>query len=261
MGLSSVVDAEDDRRGSPVRIVPVRDACEVVGAAQKARPAGPGPTAAHLPVELSRPFPPDALEAAVRNRGGRVPPYTMSSADFDIVFLTPVVIYSAQHAPTQAGGGAGPGGLAAAQRALVDPTDFGVWSDYFEEGAPVLVVRVTPKFEEGFWTRFARGAASTQGVALPPIKRFKPGFSRLRVLCGDVEVAPIHPFVLAQRVSATDAIREGLYVFDPLALGPQCRTVKLGLVSEKAPGKEDLRLVDPAMIDRIWRDSALLSGG
>jgi hypothetical protein len=45
---------------------------------------------------------------------------------------------------------------------------------------PVLLVRVTPKLVEGFWTNVARGAAQTQGVAIPPIKRFTSGFSRMR---------------------------------------------------------------------------------
>ena len=44
----------------------------------------------------------------------------------------------------------------------------------------------------------------------------------MRAFCGDAEVTPIHPFKLEQRVSETDAIYEGLYVFDPGALGPQC---------------------------------------
>ena len=72
---------------------------------------------------------------------------------------------------------------------------------------------------ESFWTTVARGAAQTQGVALPPIKHVKSGFSRMRAFCGDAEVTPIHRFKLEQRVSESDAIHEGLYVFDPGALG------------------------------------------
>ena len=116
--------------------------------------------------------------------------------------------------------------------------------------------RVTPKLAESFWTTFARGAAYTQGVALPPIKHFKPGFSRMRAYCGDVEVTPIHPFILEQRVSDTDAIREGLYVFAPDALGPQCKAVKVVLYSEKDPQKQDSRVVDPHILERIWQDFA-----
>jgi len=136
------------------------------------------------------------------------------------------------------------------------PKNFGAWSDYFADVPPVLVVRVTPKLAESFWTKVARGAAYTQGAVLPPIKHFKPGFSRLRAFCGDVEVAPIHPFTLEQRVSETDAIREGLYVFDSQALGPHCKSVKLVMFSEKEPDKQDSRTVDPQMIERIWQDFA-----
>ena len=120
------------------------------------------------------------------------------------------------------------------------------------------MVRATPKLVEGFWTTVARGAARTQGVALPPIKHFKAGFSRMRALCGDAEIVPIHPFTIQQRVSDTDAINEGFYVFDPGALGPHCGTVKLVLYSEKDPAKGDTRVVDPKILQAIWDDFALI---
>ena len=85
---------------------------------------------------------------------------------------------------------------------------------------PVLFVRVTPKMVESLWAKVARGAAMTQGMALPPIKHLKSGFQRLHAFCGRTEVRPIHPFKLELRVSETDAIYEGLYMFDPAALGP-----------------------------------------
>ena len=65
----------------------------------------------------------------------------------------------------------------------------------------------------------SRGAAMTQGMALPKIARFQSGFLRMRVLCGSTEVMPIHPFRIERQVSETTAVWEGLYVFDPAALG------------------------------------------
>jgi len=118
------------------------------------------------------------------------------------------------------------------------------------------MIRVTPKFEEGFWTKVARGAAQTQGMAIPAIKRFKSGFSRLRVFCGDAEITPIHPFKLEQHVSETETITEGLYVVDPGALGPECASVKLTVYSEKEPDKADTRVVDPKVIEQVWSDFA-----
>jgi hypothetical protein len=107
---------------------------------------------------------------------------------------------------------------------------------------------------ESLLGKVARGAASTQGMALPAIKHLKSGFDRLRVFCGAIEVQPIHPFKLELRASETETIYEGLYVFDPAALGPECGTVTLGLFSGKQPGKEDTRVVDPKLLQQIWRD-------
>ena len=50
---------------------------------------GQPPGGTLLPVEPTRPFPVDALEASLERRAGGLEPYTMSSADFDIVLLTP----------------------------------------------------------------------------------------------------------------------------------------------------------------------------
>ncbi|MCU1382164.1 MAG: hypothetical protein JWL71_861, partial [Acidobacteria bacterium] len=239
-GLSSVVDDADERARRDARIVPVADACAAVASAEKAMPTAQRPVATLLPVEPSAPFPADALIAATPRGEAAQSLYRMSSANFDVTLLTPPLIYGAQHNTQQTG----------------RPTDFGAWSDYFADGPAVLAVRVTPKLAESFWTTVARGAAYTQGVAVPAIKHFKPGFSRLRAYCGETEVFPIHPFTIEQRVSETDAVREGLYVFDPQALGPHCTSVKLGLYSEKEPDKPDTRPVDRQLIERIWQDFA-----
>ena len=77
----------------------------------------------------------------------------------------------------------------------------------------------------------------------------------MRVFCGDAGVTPIHPFKLEQRVSDGDAISEGLYVFDPGALGPHCGSVKLVLYSEKELEKGDTRVVDPSVLQKIGRTS------
>src|SRR5207253_3143782 len=159
----------------------------------------------------------DVLADVVKRRAGSVAPYAVPATDFDVAFITPVNVYAAQQRP-------------AAGRLM----DFANWSDYVSEVPPVLLVRATPQMVESFWTTVARGAAMTQGAALPPIKHVKSGFQRMRVLCGDAEVTPIHALTIEQRVSETEAINEGLYVFDPSALGSQCKTVKVVLYSEKA---------------------------
>ena len=217
------------------------------------------PDGTHLPVEPVRPFPVNALKDAAQRRAGSLSPYQMSSPDFDVAFMTPVLIYGAQYEAEQASGRerrTNSRTLNAKPSDVRQVMDFGNWSEYVADFPPVLLIRVTPKLVEGFWTTVARGAARTQGVSLPPIKHFKSGFSRMRVFCGDAEVTPIHPFKLEQRVSESDAIYEGLYVFDPGALGPHCGPVKLVLYSEKEPAKGDTRLVDPRVLRQIWQDFA-----
>ena len=252
VGLTTLLQEETD---GDARVVPIADLCGLVASAEAKLKAGAAPSGTPLPVEPARPFPAAALKERATRITGRPTAYRMTSADYDVAFITPVMVY-AVHNPSdeqrrrQASGVArGPG------PAAIDPLeDFSNWSGYVADVPPVLLIRVTPRLVEGFWTKVARGAASTQGMSLPPIKRFKSGFARLRAFCGDAEVLPVHPFRLAQRVSETDAIYEGLYAFDPGALAPSCGTVKLTFYSEKAPETGDSKVVDPKVVQQIWDD-------
>lgn len=60
------------------------------------------------------------------------------------------------------------------------------------------------------------------------------------------------------RVSETEAIYEGLYVFDPVALGQSCSAVRLTVYSEKEPDNGDARVVDQKIVQQIARDFASL---
>ena len=210
------------------------------------------------PWSRRRSSPAVALDEVVRRRAGSLSPAQISSADFDIAFLTPVQVYAARHRSEEGARDryADAGRLdVAAERARM-LMEFGAWSEYVAAFPNLLLVRVTPRLVEGFWTMVARGAASTQGMSLPPFKRFKPGFSRMRVFCGASEMTPIHPFTLEQRLTESDAIVEGLYVFDPATLGPKCGTVKLMLYSQKEPDKADTLIVDPKVLKQVWQDLA-----
>ena len=233
VGLSSFPDESDEPRRGATRVVRIEGACELVAAAAKKVTDAPAPSGMHLPVEPVQPAPIAAFKDAVKRRAGSLKPYQMTASEFDVAFITPVLNFAAQSQPNQ---------------------NFSNWSDYVADIPPVLFVRVTPKMEESFWAKVARGAAYTQGMALPPLKRLNSGFQRLQAYCGGTEVTPIHPFKLVLRVSETDAVHEGLYVFDPAALGPGCSTVTLVLYSEKASAKADKRVVDPTILQQIWRD-------
>lgn len=110
--------------------------------------------------------------------------------------------------------------------------------------ALAMLVLITPR----------AGAAQTQGIALPPLKRFTSNFSHLRAYCGDAEVTPIHRFTIEHGLSEKDAIQEGLYVFDPRAFGTQCAIVRFVLYSEKEPEKGDTRTVDPKLLQQLADD-------
>jgi S1-C subfamily serine protease len=260
VGITSIVDDKNESRRLAARVIPIDDVCEVVASAEKKMKDAAPPEATHLPVESARPSPVNALKDAARRRAGSLSPYQLSAADFDVAFITPVLVYGAQSQSEQARererGNKESRPPDAAPTVVRPLMDFANWSEYVADFPPVLLIRVTPKLVEGFWTTVARGAARTQGVSLPPIKHVKSGFARLRAFCGAAEVTPIHPFKLEQRVSEADAIYEGLYAFDPGALGPQCGAVKLVLYSEKDPEKGDTRVVDPKVLQQIWQDFA-----
>jgi hypothetical protein len=259
VGISSVADDSGTRRRRESRVVPIDDACEVVAAAAKKVSESPPPGGGHLPVEPSHPFPEDALKHDAQRRAIAVTPYSLSSSDFDVVFITPAMLYAARSRVDEAlhrersGGAGGSDATYGVPRQLID---FDNWSDYVADVLPVLLVRATPRLVEGFWTKVARGAAMTQGMSVPAITHVASGFSRMRVLCGDREIAPIHPFRLETHVSETETIDEGLYVFGPDAFAPSCDSVRLVLYSQKQPEKADTRIVDPRMVQRIWDDFA-----
>lgn len=256
IGISSFGEDEHDGRDSAdTRLTRVEEVCAALSAAAAVMTNAEPPEPSPLPMEPERPYPPDALSEAAAKAASNVDAYRFSSSSYDVTFITPPMLYAAKNRSTPLGDPGRTGGAVPDPR-MIDPLDdFSNWSGYVERIPPVLMVRVTPRLVEGFWTRVARGAARTQGVSLPPIKRFKPGFARLQAFCGEAEVTPIHPFKLVQRVSESEAIYEGLYVFDPHALGPSCGSVRLVLYSE-TDGKGDARVVDPGIVQRIWDDFA-----
>ena len=187
VGLTSMEDPSD--RAADVRVVPAAEICAVLGPVKDTIAATPPPSTP-LPVEPERPFSIDALKAAVERRAGSLNPYQMSSSAFDIAFITPINTYGAQYTADQMRRRrtTSQDTRAPEPEAVRPLMEFSNWSEYVWEFPPVLLVRVTPKLVEGFWTMVARGAARTQGVAIPPIKRVTSGFLRLQAFCGPKKV-------------------------------------------------------------------------
>lgn len=232
LGLLAVPGGSEGT-GEHASVVPAAAVCDALAAAL-ARMTGAPPSPAPLPVEPAMTVDDNGLREAMARRTGSLTPYQTTSSTFDIALITPLAAYAGM------------------QGAM----DFGQWSRYVANRLPVLLVRVTPKQVESFWVKMARGAAMTQGIVLPPIKHFSPGFARMRALCDDRDVTPIQPFVIERRVSETSAVREGLYVFAADALGPQCKTVTLEVFSEKTPGQRETAVIPASVLTQLGKDLA-----
>ena len=254
VGLTSMA-VEPDSRPDDAAVVPTIFICEALAASLPMLSGAEPPAATRLPVEPARPYPAGALEDARRGTTPNAAVPVMSSSDFDVAFITPPMVHRARQRAGWTGGlragvrqrprHALAGSPSSARGPITSPACRRCSSS-----------ASTPKMVEGFWKRLGREAARTQGADLPPFKDFKTSFRHMRATCGGVEVTPIHPFVLEHRVSEKNVIREGLYVFDPDAFGPQCGTVTLSLYSEAQPERADTLTPTRAVIDQIWNDFA-----
>lgn len=241
IGVAVVSPPGEDGRPDRLRVIPPAVVCGAATRREVARTNAPAPRAGRLPVEPVN----ESAGAGERPTAGAMGPASvprMTSDDFDITFLPSPRI------PPQDG-----------RRSADDPwqqllTEFAGWSDYVALRPPVVFVRVTPRLTEGLWGKIARGAALTQGISLPPLKRMKPNFARLRMFCGATEVLPIHPFLLEHQVSDTERLVEGLYVFDPQAWTTPCPAVQLHLSSVAAPDRVDVVTVPPSVLTQLRKD-------
>ncbi|BCS35538.1 hypothetical protein TBR22_A47710 [Luteitalea sp. TBR-22] len=231
IGLTSLAEGGGDDAHIETPIVSRAAVCEAVASARTAT-VETAPTL--LPVEPDAYVTEADLKQAIEKKRGGLAPYQVSTAGFDVSVVTPL----AAHAGAQGS------------------FDFGQWSAYVANYPSVLLVRATPRQVESLWLKVARGAAMTQGIALPPLTHFAPGFARMRVLCGAKELVPVHPFVVERRTSETEAIREGMYVFTPDAIGPHCGSVTIEVWSEKAPDKREVVTLDAPRLTQIWNDMA-----
>ncbi len=253
LGITSEGDERMRQNDADTRIVRTGELCAAVELARSRMAGAAAPASTPLPVEPVTPFPTDGLGDGASLLARR-PPFTAMSSGFDITFLTPVQVFGGLQQRVAAGGRTMSAG--AAWLRLRTATEFANWADYVADVPPLLFIRVTPKLVESVWAKLARGAAYTQGVALPPLARPSSGFSRMRVFCGDTPVTPVHPFVLRLELSDSETLSEGLYALSPDALSPACGSVRLELYAQKDPAKADTVTIDGTALDQIWADFA-----
>lgn len=233
-GIGAIDDKQDVRRWNEAWVIPVERACGAIATALQKTTGVTPPPATRLPLEpiAAKPRPLTIVKSGAAAKAPRSTAPKISAANFDLTFLTPTL---ARDLDLDARG------------------DFGTWTDYVRDADQVLLVRVSPQFEESTWKMLARGAAATQGMALPPLKSFTSNFLQMRAYCGNTEVTPIHPFIIEHQAPERPPVREGLYVFAIDAFGPQCSGVRFSMFSEKDPKNADTKTIDPKLFEQLTK--------
>jgi hypothetical protein len=233
--------------GQRLRIVPISGASETLAEARQKLASVAAPSPRLLPTVPSDSFPADKLRAPGRGHWEK-DVYSFKAGDFDVELVTPIAQYEA------------------------DTENYGEeLKDYNKhpkgKSAPVepehnydvvLRVAVIPKTKMPFWENMANSAGSSRRV--PTILRYKNGFSKMRLLCGDKEVDPIWPGRVTEGTGHgwnTDLVDEssgGRYLYAHDAISPQCGKVTLQLFSTKEPDRPFERVLDARQVTRIWED-------
>lgn len=230
IGIAVGEDETDRQRRNDAYVIPLSNACRVLEAAAQKMSGATPPPATSLRTEAG--LPPARMATISAAKTPRVQPPLVSASEFDISLVTPPM-------------------LGGDQSTASPRTFFGSWTSYVSNAPRVLLVRVSPQFEESFWKMLARGAARTQGVALPPLASFNANFLRMRAYCGSAEVTPIHRFIIQMPIEGRKPVREGLYVYGLTDFGSHCPSVRVELFSEKSPNKADSRTIDPKLFTQI----------
>jgi hypothetical protein len=118
-----------------------------------------------------------------------------------------------------------------------------------------------PKAKEGFWGGMGRAAAASSGVHIPPNLKFKTDFYRMRLMCGEKEIVPIHPGKIAAAfalrsasVNFNDSAAFGVYTYPPDAISPSCGQQRLEIFPSKNSTQPVVRVLDPKTVERVWID-------
>jgi hypothetical protein len=138
------------------------------------------------------------------------------------------------------------------------------WAEYVGEYQSIIFIRATPKMHEtggSILRRSLVAGLSQGGYGGAATMRFKTDFYRMRLKCGDKEVAPIQPGKIAEVmdvhnyfVNATDATYQGFYTYPPDSINPSCGKIMLETYSEKKPESAATKVLDEKTIAKVWAD-------
>ena len=267
IGITTFVE-QGPQGGGLSGIVRVEDAARLLADARSKMTMVSKPSAALLPVEPGMPFPIDAIKDTLLTEKFDTKHYAFGLGDFEVAIITPPLRYRMEReSEIKAGKEKAKRtkkSADAVQGTFRPLDDLKNWEEYLGGYQPITYIRATPKMHETGGSIFKRSmlaGLSQGGYGGPATMRFKTDFYRMRLKCGDKEVAPIQPGKIAHVmdlhnyfVNATDATYEGFYTYPPDSISPSCGQVVLEMYSEKNPESAVTKVLDEKITARIWED-------
>jgi S1-C subfamily serine protease len=170
--------------------------------------------------------------------------YESKLGDFTVEFVTPVSSYETRTENYEAAMkeyGKHPNG-----RTKPSPPD-----DKFR---PVMVIAVFPQTKMPFWENVGKPNNA------PVVRRYKTGFAKMTLLCGEHEVEPIWPRHVVEgssrnwNVIVADESSGGRYLYPPDSITPKCGKVTLRVISTKDADAVLEKVIDDKIVQRLWED-------
>lgn len=247
-------------------IVRIEQAMSLIDDARKKMAEVQKPQARLLPVDPTDIFPLEAIKDIATAKKFDADKYLLTIDDFTITLLTPTLKYrieteaEREAAKTREKRNKKDGAIQGTFRPF---ENFYGWREYVGDYKPILIIQATPALGESFWGAVGRGVAANYGIHTQAKLRFKTDFYRMRLMCGDKEVEPIHPAKIAHVLSESnyfasikDATYEGLYSYPADAISPQCGKVTLEMYSEKKPNEAKIKVLNEKTVLKIAADFA-----
>ncbi len=246
-------------------IVRIEQAMSLIDEARKKMAEIQKPQARLLPVDPTDIFLLEAIRDIATAKKFDSDRYLVTIGDFNVTLLTPTLKYrietevEREAAKTREKRNKKDGAIQGTFRPF---ENFYAWREYVGDYKPILIIRATPTLGESFGSMFGRAMiAGIAGVRAPARLRFNADFYRMRLMCGDKEVEPIHPAKIAHIlnesnvfVSIKDATYEGLYSYPADAISPACGKVTLEMYSEKKPTEAKSKVLSEKAVLKIATD-------
>lgn len=222
------------------------------------------PEARLLPVDPTDKYPFEAIKDVVEAKKFDFKPYSFNEASFQVTLMTPLMTYRAESEARREGEKTKNKRTKSKDSVPSTSTtadQFQNWREYVGEYKPILIITAQPALGESFWGAVGRGVAANYGIHTQANLRFKTDFYRMKLFCGDKEVAPIHPGkvyrLMNERsyfIKSNDATYAGAYSYPADAVNESCGVVRLELFSEKHPDKAENKTLDKKTVARIIAD-------